>query len=277
MENWILQSESWLRLLGFAGFLCLFAGVEWAWPRRRRRQTRVTRWPLNLGMVVAGSLAMRLAVPLMAVQAALLAQDQGWGLFKITGAPWPLAMLASVILLDLAVYAQHVMFHQVPWLWRIHRMHHSDLDLDVTSGLRFHPLEFVLSMLIKVAVVMALGAPAAAVVVFEILLNATAMFNHANIYLPRHVDWLIRLILVTPDMHIVHHSVKFEESNRNYGFNLSLWDRLFGTYQQAPQEGPVRVTLGQADRQDPARLGLKDLLWMPFAKDRPHPMERPPA
>jgi sterol desaturase/sphingolipid hydroxylase (fatty acid hydroxylase superfamily) len=176
-----------------------------------------------------------------------------------------LAILLAVAFLDFAVYAQHVLFHHVPWLWRLHRMHHADLEFDVTTALRFHPLEIMLSMLIKMAVVSLLGASAIAVVIFEVLLNATAMFNHANLRLSDPVDRSLRLAIVTPDMHRVHHSVRREETNSNYGFNLSIWDRLFGTYRAQPQDGHDAMTIGIEQFRSPRDLWIDRMLLQPFA------------
>src|SRR3546814_8528775 len=202
--------------------------AEAALPRRRREIPRLTRWSGNLGVVAVDTLLLRLAFPVVAVGFAALAEQRGWGLLNNVDAPAWLAFLASLLVLDLAIYLQHVMFHAVPALWRLHRMHHADLELDVTTGLRFHPVEILLSMGIKIGVVAALGPPAAAVLVFEVLLNATSMFNHANLRLPLGLDRVLRWLVVTPDMHRVHHSIRPEETNSNFGFNLPWWDRLLG-------------------------------------------------
>ncbi|WP_254702076.1 sterol desaturase family protein [Roseivivax sp. THAF30] len=200
--------------------LAAMALWELAAPRRRRDIPRVIRWSNNLALVVIDTAILRLSFPILAVGLAVLAEERGWGLFNIIEAPFGLAVILSMLLLDLAIYLQHVMFHAVPALWRLHRMHHADLDFDATTGLRFHPIEILISMAIKLALVAALGPPAVAVLLFEIILNATALFNHANINLPRPVDRWLRWIVVTPDMHRVHYSVDPRETNSNYGFNL---------------------------------------------------------
>ena len=195
---------------------------------------------------------------------AALAQERGWGLFNNLELPAALAIVVSAIALDLLIYLQHVMFHAVPALWRLHRMHHADLDIDVTTGARFHPIEIVLSMLIKLAAVAVLGAPAVAVVIFEVLLNATAMFNHANLRLPEGVDRFLRLVVVTPDMHRVHHSIVPAETNSNFGFNLPWWDRLLGTYRAQPAAGHEAMTIGIEQFRTPKDLRLDRLLVQPF-------------
>jgi sterol desaturase/sphingolipid hydroxylase (fatty acid hydroxylase superfamily) len=181
--------------------------------------------------------------------------------------PWGLATLLSVLLLDLAIYAQHVLFHAVPVLWRLHRMHHADLDIDVTTGVRFHPAEIVLSMLIKLAVVGLIGAPGAAVLIFEVLLNATSMFNHSNVAMPPAVDRIVRLLVVTPDMHRVHHSIERRETNSNFGFNFPWWDRLFGTYRPQPEQGHEGMTIGIEIFRDPAELRLDRMLLQPLRQE----------
>ena len=240
----LLATEPQLRLAVFLGILVAMALWELATPRRRQEIPRVIRWTNNLGLVVIDAIVLRLSFPTLAVGLAVIAQDRGLGLFNIIKAPDWVAVLVSVIVLDLVIYLQHVMFHAVPALWRLHRMHHADLEFDVTTGLRFHPVEMLLSMGIKLAVVVALGPPALAVLIFEILLNATAMFNHSNIRLPMLLDSFLRLVVVTPDMHRVHHSVIPEETNSNFGFNLPWWDRLLGTYKAQPKAGHEGMTIG---------------------------------
>ena len=206
---------------------------------------------------------MRLTFPVVAVGLALVAQERGWGLFNVLDVPAWVAFLVSVLALDLAIYLQHVMFHAVPALWRLHRMHHADLEFDVTTGLRFHPIEILLSMGIKLAVVAALGPPAVAVLVFEVLLNATAMFNHSNIRIPAAIDRLLRLIVVTPDMHRVHHSIHPSETNSNFGFNLPWWDRLLGTYRPQPLDGHEAMTIGIEQFRTRRDLWLDRMLIQP--------------
>ena len=220
MTETILGSEPAIRLTAFLGVLAAMALWEIASPRRRRDMRRVIRWSNNLALVVLDTAILRLTFPILAVGLAVLAEERGWGLFNNLDISVWIAVLVSMILLDLAIYLQHVMFHSIPALWRLHRMHHADLDFDATTGLRFHPVEILISMAIKLAVVAALGPPAIAVLLFEVILNATALFNHANINLPMSIDRWLRWIVVTPDMHRVHHSVDPRETNSNYGFNL---------------------------------------------------------
>jgi sterol desaturase/sphingolipid hydroxylase (fatty acid hydroxylase superfamily) len=239
----ILAAKPEIRLTAFLSVLAAMALWELAAPRRRRDIPRVIRWSNNLALDVIDTAILRLSFPILAVGVAVLAEERGWGLFNIIEAPFGLAVILSMLLLDLAIYLQHVMFHAVPALWRLHRMHHADLDFDATTGLRFHPIEILISMAIKLALVAALGPPAVAVLLFEIILNATALFNHANINLPRPVDRWLRWIVVTPDMHRVHHSVDPRETNSNYGFNLPWWDRLMGTYVAQPAKGHEGMTI----------------------------------
>jgi sterol desaturase/sphingolipid hydroxylase (fatty acid hydroxylase superfamily) len=199
------------------------------------------------------------------VGVALFASKNGWGLLNYFNISYPLTLVLSVVALDLVIYFQHVLVHAVPNLWRLHRVHHADLDYDVTTGSRFHPLEIVLSMLVKSAAILALGAPAAGVVIFEVLLNATAMFNHGNVRLPLGVDRALRLLVVTPDMHRVHHSVEDNETNSNFGFNLSLWDRLFGTYINQPRDGHEGMTIGIHQYREPKQVSrISGMLALPF-------------
>ncbi|EWY42469.1 sterol desaturase [Skermanella stibiiresistens SB22] len=267
MPNSVLSYEPLIRLSAFAGVFALMAAWElWA-PRRPQAIGRFRRWPSNLGLVVVDTLAVRLMVPMAAVGVALLAEERGWGLFHQVSLPVWLEVVTAVVVLDLAIYGQHIAFHAVPLLWRLHRMHHADLEFDVTTGLRFHPIEVVLSMVIKIAVVVALGAPALAVLIFEVLLNATSMFNHSNVRLPAKLEPVLRWFMVTPDMHRVHHSILRHETDSNYGFNLPWWDRLFGTYRTAPKAGHDGMTLGIEAFRDPAELRLDRLLTQPLRND----------
>jgi sterol desaturase/sphingolipid hydroxylase (fatty acid hydroxylase superfamily) len=237
---------------------------EVAMPRRARALTRWVRWPSNLGIVAFNTVLLRLVVPTTAVGLALLSQEQSWGLFNNLAIPFWLSIGLSVLLLDLAIYLQHVMFHAVPALWRLHRMHHADLDFDVTTGARFHPIEIVLSMGIKLAVIVVLGAPAIAVLIFEVALNATSMFNHGNVRIAPKVDGLLRLLVVTPDMHRVHHSVLPDETNSNFGFNLPWWDRLLGTYRAQPVAGHDGMTIGIEQFRTSRDQWLDRMLAQPF-------------
>jgi sterol desaturase/sphingolipid hydroxylase (fatty acid hydroxylase superfamily) len=261
----ILDHELVIRLGAFFGVLAAVALAEVVAPRRARSVSRPRRWASNLGIVFLNSALVRMLLPLTAAGFALFAAERGWGLFNYYPLPSWLAVIASVVILDFAIYLQHVMFHAVPALWRLHRMHHADLDFDVTTGARFHPIEILLSMLIKFAVIAVTGAPAAAVVIFEVLLNATAMFNHGNLRLPLALDRVLRAFIVTPDMHRVHHSIEDHEANSNFGFNLSLWDRLFGTYKDQPDAGHEGMTIGIRDYREPRiAADLPGMLVLPF-------------
>ncbi len=237
-------AEPWIRLGISAAVFAAIAGWEVVAPRRSQAIGRWVRWPNNLGVVIIDTILLRLLFPAAAVGAALGGEEQGWGLLNNLPLPPWMAVIAAVIVLDLAIYFQHVLFHAVPALWRLHRMHHADLEFDVTTGLRFHPIEILLSMVIKLGVVLALGAPALAVLIFEVLLNATSMFNHGNMLLPQPIDRVLRTIVVTPEMHRVHHSIEPAETNSNFGFNLPWWDRLFGTYRAQPAAGHTGMTIG---------------------------------
>lgn len=263
MTETILAIESNLRLAVFLGVLAAMALWEIAAPRRRRDIPRVIRWTNNLALVVVDTAILRLTFPILAVSLAAIAEERGWGLFNNFDAPVWVSIVVSMLLLDLAIYLQHVMFHAVPGLWRLHRMHHADLDFDVTTGLRFHPVEILISMGIKLAAVAALGPPAVAVLLFEVLLNATALFNHANINLPRQIDRALRLIVVTPDMHRVHHSVDPIETNSNYGFNLPWWDHLLGTYRAQPAKGHQGMEIGIEQFRTRRDLWLDRMLIQP--------------
>ncbi|MDI5985910.1 sterol desaturase family protein [Halomonas sp. M4R5S39] len=268
MSDSLLSHEPLIRGAVFA--LVLLAMVVWEVVASRRPQHvgRARRWPGNLLIVVLDTLAVRLVFPLAAVGGALVAAEQGWGFFNRVGVPAWLAIGVSVVVLDLAIYFQHRLFHAVPWLWRLHRMHHADLEFDVTTGLRFHPLEILISMGIKLAVVAALGAPAVAVLIFEVVLNATSMFNHGNVRLPTRLDRWLRLFVVTPEMHRVHHSIVRRETDSNFGFNLPWWDRLFGTYRDQPAAGHLGMTLGIEDFREARDLRLDRMLIQPFLTPR---------
>ncbi|NIM29334.1 MAG: sterol desaturase family protein [Gammaproteobacteria bacterium] len=244
MGDIILSNHPGFRLGCFLLVLVSMALWEVAAPRRELKLARLARWPHNIGIVVINTLLLRVLFPSAAVGMAIVAESRGWGLLSgSTLSHWALVPL-SVLVLDLAIYLQHVMFHAVPLLWRFHRMHHADLDFDVTTGVRFHPVEIVLSMLIKFAVIIALGPPALAVFLFEVILNATSMFNHGNVRIASGVDRVLRLLVVTPDMHRVHHSVEQDETNSNFGFNLPWWDRIFGTYRDQPRAGHDAMSIG---------------------------------
>jgi sterol desaturase/sphingolipid hydroxylase (fatty acid hydroxylase superfamily) len=258
------QYEPYIRLGAFGGVFLAMAIWEVAGPRRPQTIGRHVRWPSNLGIVVLDALLVRLVFPTTAVGLALVADTRGWGLFHLVALPTWIAVVASVVLLDLAIYLQHVLFHAVPVLWRLHRMHHADLAFDVTTGLRFHPIEILVSMLLKLAVIAALGTPAVAVLIFEVLLNATSMFSHGNVRIVHRLDAVLRWVVVTPDMHRVHHSIQSTETNSNFGFNLSWWDRLFGTYRPEPSAGQEAMTIGIEQFRDPRELRLDRMLVQPF-------------
>lgn len=258
-----------VRLGAFVGVFIAMALWEARAPRRARLVPRGVRWVANLGLVALDGLVVRLFFPVAAVGLAALAAERGWGLLNTFEVPFWLAFGLSLLALDLAIYLQHVMFHAVPLLWRLHRVHHADPDFDVTTGARFHPVEIALSMLVKLAAIAVLGAPALAVLAFEILLNACAMFNHGNVGLPARLDRVLRRVIVTPDMHRIHHSVVVAEMNSNYGFNLAWWDRLFGTYRADASLPQERMQIGVAGITGDARaVSLTGMLAMPFTDDR---------
>lgn len=269
-------SEPLIRGAAFALVLLAMALWEVLASRRPQRISRRQRWPGNLLLVALNTLLVRLLFPLAGVGAALVAAEQGWGLFNLIALPMWLTVVASVIALDMAIYFQHRLFHAVPWLWRLHRMHHADLEFDVTTGLRFHPLEILISMGIKLAVVTLLGAPALAVLIFEVLLNATSMFNHGNVRLSTGIDRGLRLLVVTPDMHRVHHSIIRRETDSNFGFNLPWWDRLFGTYRDQPAAGHLGMTIGIDDFREAHDLRLDRMLRQPFVNPRRGLRQQPP-
>ncbi|HTT12351.1 MAG TPA: sterol desaturase family protein [Burkholderiaceae bacterium] len=277
-----LAYEPLIRLTAFLSVFLAVAAWEVLAPRRPRMLSRAVRWPHNLGLLLLDSVLLRLLAPGAAIAVALAGETHGWGLFNTLALPGQLAVVLAVVLLDLAIYFQHVMFHAVPTLWRLHRVHHTDLEFDVTTGTRFHPIEILVSTGIKCAAVAAIGAPAVAVLVFEVLLSATAMFNHANGRLPGALDRVLRWIVVTPDMHRVHHSVVYNETNSNFGFNLPWWDRLFGTYRAQPAAGHAAMTLGVDRFRCRDDLRLDRLLLQPFRASpggyainrRPEPLAR---
>ena len=261
----ILQNEAPIRLGFFFGVFAVMAIWEVIAPRRALTVSKAIRWANNLGLVVLNTIVLRLIFPAAAVGVAAFATEHGWGLLNFYHVPFVLSVVLSVVAMDFVIYLQHVLVHAVPALWRLHRVHHADLDFDVTTGSRFHPVEILLSMLIKFAVIVLLGPPIVAVVVFEVLLNATAMFNHSNVRLPLALDAVLRWLIVTPDMHRVHHSHLGHETNSNFGFNLSVWDRLFGTYRGQPEEGHEGMVIGIDTFRDAAHcVTLRGMLGMPL-------------
>jgi sterol desaturase/sphingolipid hydroxylase (fatty acid hydroxylase superfamily) len=267
MEGWV-PTELTIRL---AAFLAVFGGMalfELASPRLERQEMtgalKSRRWFTNLAMVLISSLVLRLVFPAAAVGAAAWGQAHGWGLFRRAGFDGLVAGVISFVILDFAIWLEHLASHKIPLLWRIHRMHHVDIGFDVTTGLRFHPLEILLSMLWKAAVVIALGAPVISVLVFEVVLNATSMFNHSNVWIGKEADRLLRRILVTPDMHRVHHSSDRRETDSNYGFNFPFWDRMFGTYVPQPRRGHDGIDIGLTDWRGDGPVRLVWSLMLPF-------------
>lgn len=257
-------SEATVRLTAFIGIFASMALFEQLLPRRDRFPARGKRWLTNWGMLIVDSVMLRIIFPAAAVGIALWAETAGFGLFNMIEVPTVLVVLFVIVFLDFAVWLEHVVSHHWPWLWRIHKVHHADVDLDVTSALRFHPLEIIVSMVWKGALVALLGAPAIAVLIFEIILNGMAMFNHSNVKLPLWLDRILRPAVVTPDMHRIHHSIRENETNTNYGFNLSVWDRVFGVYTQDPQAGQQGMVIGLAEHQNREPTGLLWSLLLPF-------------
>jgi sterol desaturase/sphingolipid hydroxylase (fatty acid hydroxylase superfamily) len=265
IEQFVLSHELGLRLGFFLGMFAWIALWELRAPRRALTLPRALRWRSNLALVAINSVLLRLIFPLAAVGVAAFAASHGWGLLNHFAVPLALALPVSVIAMDFVIWLQHVMTHAVPALWRLHRLHHADLDYDLTTGSRFHPIEILLSMLIKFAAISVLGAPVLAVIIFEVALNATAMFNHGNIKLPTALDRVLRWFVVTPDMHRVHHSVESDETNSNFGFNLPWWDRLLGTYRAQPRAGHEAMHIGIRSHTDPNQVArLVGMLLMPF-------------
>jgi sterol desaturase/sphingolipid hydroxylase (fatty acid hydroxylase superfamily) len=264
-----MQKEQLIRLAFFFGILGLVAVWEVVAPRRALTDRKGRRWFSNLALVAIDTAAVRFLVPVLPVGMAYLAQQRGWGLLNLFVLPDWCKIVLAVAALDFVIYLQHVLFHFLPILWRVHRMHHTDLDIDVTTGNRFHPIEIVISIGIKLAAVTLLGPPAGAVLIFEVVLNSTAQFNHGNIRMPETIDRWLRLVVVTPDMHRVHHSVIPRETNSNFGFNLPWWDRLCGTYRPQPELGHAGMSIGLKEFRDPAKLSLPRLLIQPFIHKLP--------
>ncbi len=265
VSEFVISHEAAIRLVFFFGILLVMALWELAAPRRRLTVSKALRWTNNLGIVFLDSFLVRIIFPAAAVGMAAFAQEHGWGLFNYFQVSYSLAVALSVVVMDFAIYLQHVIFHAIPMFWRIHRMHHADLDFDVTTGIRFHPFEIILSMLIKFAVVVVIGPPVLGVIIFEVLLNATSMFNHGNVRILRSLERVLRWIVVTPEMHRVHHSTYINETNSNFGFNLPLWDRFLGTYRDQPRMGHEGMTIGLWNFRDTKRCAtLPGMLAIPF-------------
>ncbi len=265
INGFVMSHESGIRMGFFLGMLAVMGVWELIAPRRALTVSKAVRWANNLGLVLFNSVLLRLVFPAAAVGVAAFAAEQGWGLFNYHQVPFWLAVVASVVAMDFIIWLQHVMVHALPLLWRLHRVHHADPDYDLTTGARFHPIEIFLSMGIKFATILLLGPPVVAVVIFEVVLNATAMFNHGNVRLPQRVDRVLRWLLVTPDMHRVHHSVEDDEANSNFGFALPWWDRLFGTYRDQPRAGHEAMTIGIRKYRRPTDVSwLPGMLLLPF-------------
>jgi sterol desaturase/sphingolipid hydroxylase (fatty acid hydroxylase superfamily) len=264
-EQFVLANEPAIRLGFFIGVFAVIAAWELLAPQRALTVSKTLRWASNLGLVVLNTVVPRLFFPLAGAGMALFCSEQGWGLLNHFQVPMLIAIPLAVVVMDFIIWLQHVMFHAVPALWRLHRVHHADPDYDLTTGARFHPIEIILSMLIKFATIVVLGAPVVAVVTFEVMLNATAMFNHGNIRLPAALDRVLRWVFVTPDMHRVHHSIEDDETNSNFGFNLTWWDRLLGTYREQPRAGQIGMTIGIRDHRNPQEVARLDgMLLLPF-------------
>lgn len=268
----ILDNEVLIRLFSFALILAVMLALELALPRRTIFQPRSLRWTNNFAITILNAVMLRLLFPAATVSVALYVEESEFGLLAGLGMPNFMSIPLAIVALDLITYAQHRLFHEVPLLWRIHRMHHSDVDIDVTTGLRFHPIEMLLSMIIKLLAIWLLGAPAIAVIFFEVILNAMSMFNHANFHLPEKTDEMLRKGIVTPDMHRVHHSTRGRETNSNYGFSLSCWDRLFDSYIAQPEDGHLEMDIGVAEFRETTDIRLDKILMQPFANS-PEPAE----
>lgn len=263
--SWSFDATT-IRLLSFVGVLVALACLEAAFPRRRPEHGRLKRWPHNLGVSFLSQLLVRVAAPVTAVALATVSAERGWGLLNQIALPSAVEFVGAILMLDLVIYWQHRIFHLVTPLWRLHRMHHADVFFDVTTGVRFHPLSILISVMIKLATVILIGPAAIAVLVFEILLNATSLFNHSNLHIPVGVDKYLRLVVVTPDMHRVHHSTDGEEMNCNFGFNFPWWDRLFGSYRAAPKAGHEAMQIGLTEFRDAGERDIVHMLTQPFRK-----------
>ena len=267
MDKFVLEYESEIRLAVFLGMFITIAVWELAAPRRLLSCSRLFRWSSNLGIVVLNTISLRLIFPVAAIGVSGYAMSRGWGVFNILQLPNWIEVALSIVALDFIIYWQHVVFHKVPLFWRLHRVHHTDLDFDVTTGVRFHPAEILLSMIIKMLAVVVIGAGAVAVLIFELVLNASSMFNHGNVRLPLRADKALRLILVTPDMHRVHHSTVVDETNSNFGFNLPWWDYIFNTYRSQPSAGHDAMTLGLSEFRVLRKQTVLDLVVLPFVRN----------
>ncbi|HEX9023705.1 MAG TPA: sterol desaturase family protein [Geobacteraceae bacterium] len=259
-----MTNPDFIRFGAFAAIFAIMASWEALAPRRRLTTSRPLRWTGNLGVLAIDTFLVRSVFTVLPMAMAQRAQEAGWGVLNVLPLPWWLKVVVGILLLDLVIYLQHLMFHATPVFWRLHMMHHADVDFDFTTGVRFHPVEILLSMVIKLAAVAAIGPPPLAALLFEVLLNTTSVFNHGNVRLPRAADRIIRLIVVTPEMHRVHHSVIPKETNSNFGFNFPWWDRLAGTYRDQPEAGHTGMTIGLKQFQEARRQSLWWMLALPF-------------
>ncbi len=264
MKELFFEYESIIRIGSFLGLFTLFTLWEIASPKRKLLELRRFRWINNFGLIIISSILLRFIFPTAAVGVALLAENNQWGFLYNFGLPFPLHFALAFILMDLSVYLQHVMFHSLPLFWRFHRVHHSDLDCDVTTGLRFHPFEMVISILIKFITIASIGAPVIAVIIFEIILNAAAMYTHSNIKIAKSIEPFLRWFIVTPDMHRIHHSLNVNETNSNFSFFISLWDRFFGTYLKQPEKGHKNMKIGLRNFRKGKWQNLRWLIYLPF-------------
>ena len=260
----LIEDESLIRMAFFLGILITMLLLELLLPRRQMQRPRYVRWVNNLGLVATDVILLRVLVPFSLLWLANDIESRGMGLFNLLELPFWIGLTISVVILDLAVYFQHRVFHLVPVLWRLHRVHHTDTEYDTTTGLRFHPIEILISIAIKIAMILLLGAPVLAVLIFEVLLNGMALFNHANLKLPIALDRVLRRLVVTPDMHRVHHSIEPGEFNTNFGFNLSCWDRLFHSYLDQPEKGHESMVIGQSNFRSTREARLDRMLLQPF-------------
>nr|WP_244956830.1 sterol desaturase family protein [Enterovibrio norvegicus] len=267
--SYIESHETVFRLFSFFSIFIVMAAFEWLFPKRLLSISKAKRWLNNISLMVFNTVALRIVFPVAAAGFAAWCQANGIGLFHVLELSHGIAVLLSIVALDGIIWFQHRLFHTVPLLWRLHAVHHADRDLDVTSGARFHTLEILLSMLIKLAAIALLGAPVVAVILFEIILSGMALFNHSNVALPHSIDKVVRWFVVTPDMHRVHHSIHRHESDSNFGFNLAIWDRLFNTYRAQPDEGHYGMTIGLSYvREEKHVVWLFGLLRMPFTRNK---------
>jgi len=271
-------NELLIRLGFFIGTLAIMFFWELIAPRRPLITSKVKRWLSNLGLVLVDSIVVHLVFPTAVVGVALIAQQRGWGFLNQFELPYLLKIIFCILIFDLVIYLQHVLFHVVPLFWRLHMVHHTDLDIDATTGVRFHPIEIILSMGIKIMAAFLIGPPPIAVLIFEVLLNGTSIFNHGNVRYSQNIDSILRLLVVTPEMHRVHHSTIRWESNCNLGFNFPWWDRIFGTYRPQPAQGHLGMTIGLDQYKEPKKLTLPWLLVLPFiGKLGKYPMTRSPG